>query len=94
MSGNERTHGPTTEPAAKTRLARKVESGASAEKADHPALRLQRSAGNAAVTEALTVQRKTFNNISGDLKGPMKTDKEGVTELNFSDGWISLPDRP
>ena len=58
----------------------------------HSVLQLQRSAGNAAVTTALSVQRKEYKSIAGEIKGPLSKDKEGVSTFNLSDGWPRLPD--
>jgi hypothetical protein len=55
-------------------------------------LRLQRTAGNAAVASALTVQRKKQQEIdAGTINGILTVDGKDhpLSSLNITDGWIS-----
>jgi hypothetical protein len=55
-------------------------------------LRLQRTAGNAAVVSALTVQRKKQQEIdAGTINGILTVDGKDhpLSSINITDGWIS-----
>ena len=55
-------------------------------------LRLQRTAGNAAVASALTVQRKKQQEIdAGTINGILSVDGKDhpLSSINITDGWIS-----
>jgi hypothetical protein len=53
-------------------------------------LDLQRTAGNAAVTSELMLQRVMHKNVSGDLQGSFSK-KDGADSFNINGGWIDIP---
>ena len=74
MSGHERRNGPDEQPREADRVQRKREDGTAAG-AEHGLMRLQRSAGNAAVASAMSVQRTP---VPGQISGAVMIDLQGA----------------